>query len=271
MTKPINLFVLILITLIFVYFISLKNITYPDNHPKLDLTINEEYQSLYLDSYEHIRNDISDSLSQWINDTILSVKPLIFSKKWSVNKTIILNEDSSRFITTILDPGIRPDTETDWIYGFTGHKVDDKWYYYWGGNYLIGRESYIADTKKSLTNNQLSFISYKSPLYGMLTRNKNNKIVIDYDKVEKKIKGGWVSCKMDNDCINRKIETAHLKMLNRKVEKKEYLSIIESIKNAKKQEKAVPIQQDGKLPFFETSVWQNRFRNSFEETIINYF
>ena len=237
------------------------------NHLKLRKTFLAEK----FEGYEKIYNGGLDSINLYVSDTLKLFRSLI-DANWALDSIFIFNQDSTRFYSKLLiqksDGNI-----ADVIWDFGGAYVSGKWYYCkMGTTTYVPREDYKFNSSKPLEMDEISFIAWNKSLPALIRVTPHSTIQINDEALERM----WFStdryyCPNSRNiriCKDSIILDYHAKLRKFKLNKKEYLELLEGRKKHTEMlrlERRKSIEKNKirkKDLLFETIAWKERYKGN---------
>jgi hypothetical protein len=166
---------------------------------------------------------------------------------WQLDSVFIFNVDSTRVYTTLNQKSRHKDDNSDGIIEQIGAKINGQWYFYDGAYRVVPREAYQDSVYAPLTFEELSYVSHKGAMAGLLRRNKAGAIEVNYDRLDKLLFGGYQG--RSRGFIDSLIIERNQQMHAKKIDPKEIARI------QQKMDASIRPSEPPK-PYIRPSVWQ---------------
>ncbi len=234
-----------------------------------DIIINNDYNDYiknYFNSYEKLFNNSHDILNERIKNRIYKSKYYRFSN-WQLDSVFIFNMDSTRVYTTLNKSSGFKDSNSDGIIEQIGAKINGRWYLYDGAYRVVPREAYQDSVYAPLTFDELSYVSHKGAMAGLLRRNKAGKVEVNYDRLDKKFYAGdgdFYKCHFEKTCYDSVVLMYNRRMHEKKIDPKEIARI------QQKMDASVRPLEPPK-PYIRPTLWQEMWGLEADKPVVKIF
>jgi hypothetical protein len=118
--------------------------------------------------YNEIKNQINDSVKNWIKNDIIYYGAFQFENTIIVDTLLCLNKTQNKLVSAKLTRHIGEKDNSDGITFFYGAKINNQWYFFRGAFIVLPREMYQKDVTKPLSFEKLHEIALKEVFRGYL-------------------------------------------------------------------------------------------------------
>jgi len=146
----------------------------------------QKYTQENFKDYIEIYNIISNLVDNGVNLNINSYRAQLFHE-YQVDSLFILNENKTKFYTTLNTNFKEYGGSNDYIQSLYGVKIDGKWLLFLGANLIALRESYKYNKYEPFSWDEISYVAHEQMFGRFLSIDSDNNLSINSHLVETEI------------------------------------------------------------------------------------